>query len=117
MNHNIITVIRNILYVMFIISKDSHHLNHIERKIKKKSNDAYVMEQEGKKGKKSRNIFLWVACLICACAVCSLTHVCFDTKMAASLPFVGTIDSDEEIEPLDEDNDSEEEEQVRTLTL
>ncbi|KAK3716116.1 hypothetical protein QZH41_019655, partial [Actinostola sp. cb2023] len=33
--------------------------------------------------------------------------------MAASLPFVGTIDSDDEIEQLEEENDSEEEDEVR----
>jgi hypothetical protein len=36
--------------------------------------------------------------------------------MATSLPFVGTIESDEEIEALDEENDSEDEDKVRTHT-
>ncbi|KXJ04980.1 hypothetical protein AC249_AIPGENE19755 [Exaiptasia diaphana] len=33
--------------------------------------------------------------------------------MATSLPFVGTIDSDDEIEILDEENDSDDEEELK----
>jgi len=37
------------------------------------------------------------------------------SNMASLLPFVGTIDSDDEIEQLDEEDDSEEEEQVSSI--